>query len=146
MPDIFTKEKRSEVMSLIKSRNTKPEIAFRKLVSSYFYPLGYRYRINYKRAFGKPDVVFVSLRLAIFIDGSFWHGFDFENRKHKLPKVYWLEKIQKNIERDKKVNKNLKKAGWKVIRIWEHELKKRPEKVLISLQKHVDKQKKFLFL
>lgn len=137
MPDIFTKEKRSEVMSLIKSKNTKPELALRKLVSSRLYPLGFRYRIHYKSIMGKPDIVFVSLKLAIFIDGSFWHGFDFENRKHKLPKVYWLEKIQKNIERDKKVNKNLKKAGWKVIRIWEHELKKRPDKVIGMIERAV---------
>ncbi|MBC7981940.1 DUF559 domain-containing protein, partial [Candidatus Parcubacteria bacterium] len=94
---------------------------------------------NYKRAYGNPEDDFVSLKLAILIDGSLRHVFDFKNKKHKLPKVYCLEKIQKNIERDKKVNKNLKKAGWKVIRIWEHELKKRPDKVLAIIRKYVVK-------
>lgn len=130
MADIFTKAKRSEVMSLIRSKNTKPELAFRKLVSSYFYPRGYRYKIHYKKLPGKPDIVFVTQKVAFFVDGSFWHGYRLRNGESNLSKEYWLPKIENNIQRDKKVNRQLRKMGWKVVRIWEHDLKKNPGKVL----------------
>ncbi len=117
-------------MSLIKSTNTKPETAFRKLLSSVVYSRGYRYRLHYKRLPGKPDVVFVSRKIAIFVDGSFWHGYKLKKRAHKLSKEYWLPKIERNVMRDKKINRQLRSKGWKVLRIWEHELKKNPEKAL----------------
>ena len=138
MSDIFTKEKRSEIMSLIKGKNTKPELALRKLVSSTLYPLGYRYRIHNKKIKGRPDITFVSQKIAIFMDGTFWHGYDFENKKLKLPKKYWISKIEANIARDKKVNRELRKMGWKVIRIWEHDLKKKPEKILTIIRKSLE--------
>jgi DNA mismatch endonuclease (patch repair protein) len=134
MADIFSKERRSQVMSLIKSKNTKPELALRKLVSSNLYPLGYRYRIHYKKLRGKPDITFVAQKIAIFVDGTFWHGYDFKNRKKKLPNEYWLSKIAANIGRDKKTNRELKKSGWRVIRIWEHDLRKNPQKVLALIR------------
>jgi len=133
MADVFTKKKRSEVMSLIRSKNTKPEIALRKLVSAAFYPKGHRYRIHYKKVIGNPDIVFVKQKLAIFVDGTFWHGYRFKERSGKLPKKYWLPKIKANILRDKKVNADLKKLGWKVIRVWDHDVKKKPEQILNSI-------------
>ena len=127
-------------MSLIRSKNTKPELALRKLVSSSLYPLGYRYRIHYKGATGKPDIAFVSRKIAVFVDGTFWHGYDFKHRKAKLPETYWLPKIQANIDRDKKVNRMLRKEGWNVVRIWEHELKARPDKMLALILKALEEK------
>ncbi|HEY1037033.1 MAG TPA: very short patch repair endonuclease [Candidatus Paceibacterota bacterium] len=123
MADIFTKEKRSEVMSKIKSESML-EKAFAKELSKIVYPLGYRYRLNYKNAPGRPDIAFVSRKLAVFVDGDFWHGYKFAERKAKLKQAYWLEKIQTNIRRDKRNRRKLKKNGWTYIRIWEHDVKK----------------------
>lgn len=134
MADIFSKEKRSEIMSLIKSKNTKPELALRKIVSSKFYPQGYRYKIHYRKAKGTPDIAFVSKKIAVFVDGDFWHGYKFSKRKHKLSKEYWLPKIKTNMKRDRKVNRELKKQGWKVVRFWEHQVKKDPEFVVRSIR------------
>ncbi|HEY0908180.1 MAG TPA: very short patch repair endonuclease [Candidatus Paceibacterota bacterium] len=130
MVDIFTKEKRSLVMAAIRSKNTKPEIALRKLVSAALYPLGYRYRLHYRKIPGSPDIVFVQRRLAVFVDGDFWHGYKLRKGQSKLSKKYWLPKIQANMRRDIRNNRALRRMGWKVVRIWEHDLKKRPERVL----------------
>lgn len=130
MADVFTKKKRSEIMSRIRSKDTKLETDFFKLVKQTLYPKGLRYRKHYKKLAGKPDIVFVKRKIAIFIDGDFWHGYNFGKTKNRLPKKYWRGKIENNIKRDKKISKILKKAGWVVIRIWEHEIKKRPAKAL----------------
>jgi len=133
MVDIFSKQKRSEIMALIRSTNTSPEIKLRKMVSSIFYPKGYRYRINYKKIPGKSDIAFVSKKVAIFVDGAFWHGYNFKKDKNRLPKEYWIPKIENNIKRDKEVNLKLKKMGWKVIRIWDHDLQNKQEKITKSI-------------
>lgn len=133
MTDVFSKKKRSEVMSLIRSTNTKPEIALRKIVSISLYPRGYRYRIHYKKLLGRPDIVFVSKKVAVFVDGAFWHGYTFKQIESRLPKKYWHAKIMGNVERDQRINKALKKAGWKVIRFWEHDVLKKPDKVLKAI-------------
>jgi len=108
-------------MSKIKSNDTKIEIIFRKTL----WNLGYRYRKNYKKLPGKPDIVFVSKKIAIFIDGEFWHGYNWKNKKKKIKsnREYWITKIEKNIKRDKENNKKLKKLGWSVLRYWEHDIK-----------------------
>lgn len=123
MADVFTKQKRSEIMSKIRSKNTKLEASFCKLLSAKIYSKGFRYRRNYKKLPGCPDIVFPKYKLAIFIDGDFWHGYDFKNNRKRLPKEYWVTKIARNIIRDKQNNRILKKMGWQVIRIWGHELK-----------------------
>ena len=130
MTDVFTKRKRSQIMALIRSSNTEPEIILRKLISSAVYSSGLRYRINYDKLPGRPDIAFVSNKLAIFADGDFWHGYGFENKRKKLPKLYWRSKIRENIKRDKMVGRKLKNQGWKVVRFWEHDIKKNPEKIL----------------
>lgn len=130
MPDMFTKKKRSEIMGRIRSKNTGIENIFCKLLSNKLYPLGYRYRRNYKYVAGCPDVVFIRYKVAIFLDGDFWHGYNYSKEKNRLPKRYWREKIKNNIDRDKRNRANLKKDGWKVVRIWEHEIKKNPSKAL----------------
>jgi DNA mismatch endonuclease (patch repair protein) len=135
MADIFTPEKRSEIMSLIRSKNTKPELLFFKILSTAFHKKGYRYRKHYNSLPGKPDAVFVSKKIALFVDGNFWHGYKFDAATTRLSEGFWQEKIIRNMARDKKVNRALKKEGWTVMRFWEHEVKKTPEKVARKIEK-----------
>lgn len=120
MADIFTKEKRSEIMSRIKSTDTKPEIILRKKLFAH----GYRYRINYKKLPGKPDMYLPRYKTAIFVHGCFWHGHDDCKDAH-LPKTniaFWSKKINDNIERDKKVLEILRGKSINVIIVWECQL------------------------
>jgi DNA mismatch endonuclease, patch repair protein len=133
MADIFSKEKRSDVMSKIRSKETKLEIEFRKKL----WKAGFRYRKNASGYYGKPDVLLKKHKTVIFIDSCFWHGC----KKHfKLPTTrmeFWKTKIEQNKKRDKEVNKYFRKKDWQVLRIWEHDLKSE-EKIL----KMIDKIKK----
>ena len=116
--DVFTKKKRSEIMSKIRSKNTKVELmVFRELRKRKIY-----FQKHYKKAFGKPDVALPRKKKAVFIDGDFWHGRDFKKTKNRLPKKYWVPKIKANIKRDKKNRIKLRNSGWKVSRVWEHDL------------------------
>jgi DNA mismatch endonuclease (patch repair protein) len=131
MADIFTKRKRSEIMSRIRNKDSKIEIEFRKAL----WKEGFRYRKNVNGYFGKPDLVLKKYKTVIFIDSCFWHGC----KKHcKLPATnnkFWKEKIEKNMQRDKKVTLYYKRNNWKIIRIWEHDLKD------IEVSKIIDKIK-----
>jgi len=130
MTDKFDKETRSAIMSKIKSKNTSLEINFRKLLWKH----GLRgYRVHYNLP-GKPDIVFVSKRIAIFLDGDFWHGYNWKKLGKIPPKQYWQKKIQKNIDRDKKYNRILRSDGWTVLRFWEHEIKDDPEKCIKKIK------------
>ena len=119
--DTVSKKKRSEIMSRVKSRDSKMEIAFRKEL----WRRGFRYRKNSGKYFGKPDIVLPKHATVFFIDSCFWHGC----KKHcRLPTTrakFWKEKIERNKRRDKVVNRHYKKEGWQIIRIWEHDLKKK---------------------
>jgi len=121
MSDVHDKATRSYNMSRIKSKNTKPEI----LVRLFLFANGFRYRLNDKKLPGKPDIVLLKYKTAIFVNGCFWHGH--ENCKYfKLPVTrsdWWKEKIEKNKENDLKKQTLLKEAGFKVIVIWECEIK-----------------------
>lgn len=111
-------------MSRIRGKNTKLESDFLKELSAELYPKGYRYRKHYSKLAGRPDVVFVRHKIAVFIDSDFWHGRNFSSLKKRLPKKYWVSKISTNIDRDKKVATNLRKSGWTVLRFWGSDLKK----------------------
>lgn len=124
-------------MSKIRGKNTKAELLFRKALSAEVYPKGFRYRLHYKKIIGSPDIVFVKQKIAIFIDGDFWHGRGFDKKKSKLPKKYWIPKIEENIRRDRRVNRRLKKEGWNVIRIWESDVKKNLEKFVGIILKYL---------
>lgn len=115
-------------MSANKGKGTKLEILFGRLL----WNAGVRYRKNDKLLFGKPDFVIRSMRIAIFCDGEFWHGRNWDIRKndHKSNCEFWHSKIERNIERDKEVNKQLKAQGWTVFRFWETEITKEPDKCL----------------
>lgn len=109
-------------MQANKSTGTKPELMLAKAL----YAKGHRYRKNNKAVFGKPDLTFKRIKLAIFVDGEFWHGKDWEIRKfdHKTNKEFWHSKIERNIQRDKEVNKKLESQGWKILRFWTKEIEK----------------------
>lgn len=131
MTDIFSTEKRSDVMSKIKSKNTKPE----KVVRSLLFSLGYRFRLHVKDLPGKPDIVLPKYKTVVLVNGCFWHGH--ENCKDAgIPKTnsnFWYDKISKNKERDKRVLNELKQARWKVLVIWECQINDKEK--LISLLK-----------
>ncbi len=118
MTDIFTEEKRSELMRKVRNRNTNIELLLRRAL----FKKGYRFRLRSK-LFGKPDVVFTSQKLAIFCDGDFWHGKNFR-KERKNYKEFWVNKIKTNIRRDKLVNKTLRSEGWTVLRFWKTDILK----------------------
>ncbi len=117
-----TTKQRSRLMSKIHSQNTKPELLFRKVLWNF----GIRYRINVSYLPGKPDIVINKYKIAIFIDGEFWHGFQWKIKKKKIKanRQYWIPKIENNIKRDIKNIDELTKLGWKVFRFWENDIKK----------------------
>ncbi len=119
MSDIFSLQKRSDIMSKIGGKNTKPEILVRK----FLFSKGFRYRINVKTLPGKPDIVLPKYKTVIFINGCFWHGHNC--KKGKLPSSnidFWREKISNNKSRDDKNSDLLIKLGWQVIIIWQCEI------------------------
>lgn len=129
MSDIYNKEKRSEVMRNIKSKGNKTtEIRLIELFNEEGIK-GWRRGYPVK---GHPDFVFLSKRIAVFVDGCFWHGHDCRNTKPKNNEVFWTKKIDGNIEHDKSVTKMFERRGWRVIRIWECEFREENRKSLIE--------------
>lgn len=118
---VTTKE-RSALMSKIKSKETKPEVSLRKAL----WAEGLRYRKNYKKLLGNPDIVITTKKIIVFIDGEFWHGYNWTEKKKRLKsnKAFWVAKIERNMQRDAENRAKLEKLGYKVIRFWEHEIKK----------------------
>ncbi len=131
MADIFTPEKRSWVMSRIRSRDTKIE----KKTASLLRKNKIHYR-RFPKVFGSPDFA-VEKKVLVFCDGDFWHGYQYDKKK-KPPKKFWREKIERNMERDRKVSRTLRRDGWSVIRIWEHDIEKRPAACLRRIKKIID--------
>tara|TARA_B100000315_G_C14348034_1_gene482693 strand:+ start:107 stop:487 length:381 start_codon:yes stop_codon:yes gene_type:complete len=117
-----------------KGKNTKPEL----LLRSTLHRAGHRYRIHYSKLPGKPDIAFPSKKLAVFVDGCYWHGCP---RCYKEPKTnteFWRKKILKNKERGSNVNKEIILKGWAVIRVWEHEVIKNMNEVISSINSKLD--------
>jgi DNA mismatch endonuclease (patch repair protein) len=141
MSDVFTKQKRSQIMSKIRKKNSKPEILVRK----FLFKNGMRYRIHNNKLNGNPDITLSKYRTVIFINGCFWHSHKncSLNVMPKTNKEYWIPKLIGNAERDNINKLILKKAGWKVITIWECELSIRNEektlqKLLSTLNKIIE--------
>tara|TARA_R110002020_G_scaffold122487_6_gene277973 strand:+ start:111172 stop:111657 length:486 start_codon:yes stop_codon:yes gene_type:complete len=132
----YTSPQRSKIMGKIRGKNTKPELAFRKAL----WAAGYRYRIDYRKLIGKPDIVLKKYRTAIFIDGEFWHGQNWEERKSKVKtnKEFWIPKIERNIQRDQEVNAALTDMGYTVFRFWEKEIKNELEDCLAIVVEHLE--------
>lgn len=124
MPDVLTPEQRHKNMKNIRAKDTSIELKLRKAL----WNKGYRYRKNYKELPGKPDIVLTKYKIAIFCDGEFFHGKDWEVLKPRLEKSnnseFWISKISRNRERDDEVNKRLLFEGWTVIRFWGNDIKK----------------------
>lgn len=130
--DRLTKEQRRKNMQAIKSSGSEIE---NKLAEA-LWNKGYRYRKNNKTVYGKPDFTFKKIKLAIFVDGEFWHGYNWEERKSDLKsnRDFWIPKIERNMERDKEVNETLKKQGWTVLRFWGNEIKKDFENCISKIE------------
>ena len=131
----YTTPKRSKIMSKIRGKNTKPELAFRKAL----YAKGYRYRIDYRKLIGRPDIVLKKYKTVIFIDGEYWHGYNWEERKQKIKtnREFWIAKIERNMQRDREVNAELKRLDYKVFRFWESEIKKELDRCLNKVVSHL---------
>jgi len=124
--DVFSSKKRSEIMSRVKGRGN---LATEERLVQIFRQHGL---IGWRRnsgIFGKPDFVFRAMRLAIFVDGCFWHSCPIHGSIPSTNRMFWLRKLKRNVERDKLVRKELRSLGWNVVRIWQHELRK-PTKVV----------------
>ncbi len=132
MVDVFTPEKRSEIMSKIRGKNTKIEVLLRRLL----FATGLRYRIHYGKH--RIDIAFPSSKVAVFVDGCFWHKCPKHFQMPTSNVSYWKNKIARNVEREKEKDKELKKKGWKVIRVWEHTLKESPEQTASGIVRAVN--------
>jgi DNA mismatch endonuclease (patch repair protein) len=127
----YTTPQRSEAMAKIRGQHTRPEIMLRRAL----FGLGYRYRLNVRRLPGKPDIVLKKYKLAIFIDGEFWHGHNWEQRRLSIKsnRDFWIPKIERNMQRDREVNAQLLDLGWTVLRFWAAELRKDPYACLLRV-------------
>lgn len=134
----YTTPERSKIMGKIRGKNTKPELAFRKAL----WAAGYRYRINSKKLIGRPDIVLNKYKTVVFIDGEFWHGYNWEERKPKIKtnREFWIAKIERNIQRDSEVNAELSRLGFTIFRFWEKEIKKELDVCLNKVIFHLEQQ------
>lgn len=119
-------------MQAIRSKDTKPELRFR----SALHARGLRYRKHVKDLPGKPDVVFPGIKVVVFLDGDFWHGYELPARRHKMGAA-WVEKIERNMARDRRNREALRAAGSSVVRVWEHQVMKDLERTVDRIEKLV---------
>jgi DNA mismatch endonuclease (patch repair protein) len=132
MADVFTKRKRSEVMARIRGHGNKgTEVALAKLLRAAGIT-GWR---RNQTVLGKPDFVFRSQYVAVFVDGCFWHGCPKHSNMTVNNRAFWKKKLTANRNRDKFVTHALRRLGWRVVRIWEHDLNKRPEKCVERIRR-----------
>jgi DNA mismatch endonuclease (patch repair protein) len=134
--DFLTPEQRSDLMSRVRAKDTEPE----RIIRSALHKRGLRFRKHRKDLPGKPDIVFVSAKVVVFVDGDFWHGYEFDKWKEDLSS-FWRKKISDNIKRDQRNFKRLRKTGWRVIRIWEHDIEKHLDIVVDEIAAVVKDQK-----
>lgn len=134
MADIFNKEKRSYVMSRIRSKDTGIELKMIKILEEN--------KIKFTRhpnLLGTPDFL-VGKRMLVFCDGDFWHGYDYRNGRVP-PQKFWREKIERNMERDRRTARKLRREGWSVIRLWEHDINKRQDYCVKKIKRHLNRPK-----
>lgn len=135
--DVLTKEQRRRNMQAIKSKDTSIERILRKKL----WQKGYRYRKNYKKLPGKPDIVLTKYRIAIFCDSEFWHGKDWDILEKRILRgqnsEFWLCKIKRNIERDMEVDRELRNAEWTVIRFWGKDIKKNTDECIKVIEEAI---------
>ena len=134
--DVLTKEQRKKNMQRIRSKDTKAEILLRKAL----WHKGIRYRKNYAKLPGKPDIVITKHRIAIFVDGDFWHAHGHEElpgEQITTNKIFWAAKLKQNVERDRYINELLLEQGWLVLRFWESDVKKNMGKCVDEVMRYV---------
>jgi DNA mismatch endonuclease (patch repair protein) len=139
-----TREQISYNMSRVKSSGSEIE----RVLGKALWAAGIRYRKQYKRLPGKPDYVIVRSKIAIFCDSSFWHGRNWKAAKTaiKTNHVFWISKIERNIDRDKEVNKMLKRLGWKVLRFWDFTIELYPGKCVQAVLSEIDNRASKIFI
>ena len=135
--DNLTEEQRKKNMQRIRSVDTKGEVILRKAL----WKNGYRYRKNYKKLPGSPDIALTKQKIAIFCDGEFFHGKDWETQRKKVLKSnnaeYWISKIERNIERDREVNQMLTGMGWTVLRFWSKDIISNPDECIEVIKEFI---------
>ena len=138
--DKLTKEQRTKNMKAVKATGSKIETALAKAL----FARGHRYRKNDKTVYGKPDLTFKKLKIAVFVDSEFWHGRDWQTRKHdhKSNQAFWLSKIERNIERDKEVNLQLLKERWIILRFWGSDIQKNLQTCITKIEKKINEAKR----
>ncbi len=141
--DKLTKEQRSKNMKAVKNKGSNIE----KRLMKFLWQKGFRYTKNDESVFGKPDIAFKGLKIAIFCDSEFWHGKNWETKKmeHKTNIQFWYKKIERNMERDKEVNIQLTENGWKVLRFWGNDILKNTENCINQIENVIkeEQEKKF---
>jgi len=140
--DKHTPEQRRRNMQAVKSKGSQIETVLRKAL----FHRGYRYRKNYKKVFGKPDIVFTKEKIAIFCDSEFWHGYDWDNRKNdfKSKQEFWIPKIERNIERDKEVTACLESEGYVVLRYWGKKIMSNIDEIVDEIVEKIQSRRKKL--
>lgn len=131
----YTSAQRSLLMSKIKGKNTSPELLLRKAL----WHIGFRYRLHNKKVPGNPDIISKKYKIVIFIDGEFWHGYNWEAKKLSIKsnRGFWIPKIERNMQRDQENNLKLEHMGYKVFRFWEHTVKKDLDFCIQQVMDHV---------
>ncbi|MGJ1215354.1 very short patch repair endonuclease [Sphingobacterium multivorum] len=135
----YTSPKRSSMMSKIRSRNSKPELILRRAL----WMRNIRYRLHDKSLPGTPDIVVKKYKLAIFVDGEFWHGFDWKYKREtiKSNRLFWIPKIERNMQKDIRVNKALRDMDYVVFRFWTQDILKNLPKVINQIQLFLETRK-----
>lgn len=133
--DKHTPQQRKKNMQAIKNKDSCIELLLRREL----WNRGLRYRKNVNKIFGKPDIVFIGKKIAVFCDSEFWHGYNWEERKNdiKSNQGFWIPKIERNMERDREVTEKLESEGWVVLRFWGNEIKKKPAQCADIIEKVV---------
>jgi DNA mismatch endonuclease (patch repair protein) len=132
----YTTKARSELMGKIRSKETKPEIKLRKML----WGLGIRYRKNVKKLPGTPDIVISKYKLVIFIDGEFWHGYNWKEKKKEIKsnRGFWIPKIERNMQRDHQANQLLAEKGYTVFRFWDSQIEREFVNCLFKILDYID--------
>lgn len=139
MADDLTPEQRRRNMQAIRSKDTTIELRMRKAL----WQCGVRYRKNYKKLVGKPDIAITKYRIAVFCDSDYWHGYDWENRNQRIKsnRDYWVPKIERNMKRDREVTATLQEEGWLVLRFWEWQIRKQLDECVEAVLQSIEARK-----
>ena len=137
MADDLTPEQRRRNMQAIRSKDTTIELRLRKAL----WERGVRYRKNYKKLIGKPDIAITKYKIAVFCDSDYWHGYDWENRNQRIKsnRDYWVPKIERNMDRE--VTAALQNEGWLVLRFWEWQIRKHLDECIGAILQAVESRK-----